>query len=701
MVDLILPDYDVLRRVSAPGGGDLGRLLGANLNPFRRRSEPPVVFWSGIREAGPEQRRVDVSIPDYFNGELRVMAVGAAETKLGAGQRPVTVRGPIILSPNLPLAVAPGDVFDVAVGVANNVEGVDGEITVTAAGMDRLAAEDGIDRTVAVVAGGEGRVNFRLRATAPPGAASVTLAGRLGEVSVERRATLSVRPAVAFETSVSSGFDAGGRGVIRLPRRLHEGFARRRVTASASPLALADGLLAYLDTFPHGCAEQIVSKAFPQLGLLRSPTFGLDWRAYRTLFRATIDRLRPRQNADGGFLFWLTSAKSTPFASVYITHFLAEARALGLPVPDDMYARAGSYLRRLAGGDDSQFFHLPAARTRAYAIYLLTLSGRVTTNNLDALQEKLEAHAEETWRADIVSAYMAASHALLRNDELADRLIDGYRLGETAKPDTDFDTRLGRDAQYIYLLAQHFPSRMARLDGDAVQRLVQPVFEDRFNTLSAAYTILALGAIHRSLAAQGRLSPPAVVAYGPDGPINVAVSGEVFARASLPVSVERLEISPSAPGGVYFSASESGFDVDVPTDRLAEGIEVDRVYLDEEGDPVGRIRVGDELTARLRIRSRGGRIGNVAVTDLLPGGFEIVTESVRNRYGRWAPVYRDVREDRLVLYGAFDGRVTEILYRVKATNPGEYTVPAAHAAAMYHRSIRGRSLPGRLVVENT
>ena len=197
------------------------------------------------------------------------------------------------------------------------------------------------------------------------------------------------------------------------------------------------------------------------------------------------------------------------------------------------------------------------------------------------------------------------------------------------------------------------------------------------------------------------MSPPAVVAYGPDGPIDVAVSGDVFARASLPVSVNRLEISSSGPGGVYYAAGESGFDTEMPTEGLAEGIEVDRVYLDDDGVPVERVRVGDELTVRLRVRSKAGRIGNVAVTDLLPGGFEILTESVRNRYGRWTPDYRDVREDRLVLYGAFGERVTEILYRVKATSPGEFAAPAAHAAAMYHRSIRGRSLAGRLVVEST
>ena len=192
----------------------------------------------------------------------------------------------------------------------------------------------------------------------------------------------------------------------------------------------------------------------------------------------------------------------------------------------------------------------------------MTRRGQVTTNYLNALQEALEVGAAEEWRGDVVSTYLAASHALLRNDLLAERLVEGYRLGESPRPDTDFDTALGRDALYVYVLARHFPERMARLDGEALRRLVQPVFEDRFNTLSAAYTILALGAIHQNLEARGELSPPAIAAQTADGPVEVDVAPGVFARASLPVTVERLDISGAAPGGVYYTASESGFDVD-------------------------------------------------------------------------------------------------------------------------------------------
>ena len=701
MVDLILPDYEVIRRAAAPGGGEAARLLGANLNPFRRRSEPPAAYWLGVVDAGPGTRVVSLPLPDYFNGELRVMAVGVSGGRLGARAAPVTVRGPLVLTPNLPLAVAPTDRFEVSVGVSNNLEGSgpSAEIELSAAPSEELAVEDGPSRTLTVAESGEGRAAFLLSAGEAPGDASVTLTGRLGEETVHRRMEVSVRPATAFLTTVSTGFEAG-RGVrVDLPRRLHEAHASRRVAASASPLVLADGLLDYLRTFPHACVEQMVSGVFPQVGLLQSSSFPIDRAAFAGQFRDALARLRSRQGSDGGFRFWVGSDEPAAFASVYVTHFLTDSRAFGMAAPDDVLFPALGYLRRLAESP-AGVGRLADLRTRAYAIYVLTRNGVVTTNYLASLSAMLEARPDDDWRGDLLSAYMAASYAVLRNETLADRLIGGYVLGESSRPDEDFDTRLGRDAQYVYLLARHFPERMARLDGDDVRALVEPVFQNRFNTLSAAYTILALGEVHRSLAARGLLAPPEISARGEDGPVAVTVEGDVFARASVPVSVESVGIDGVLADGFYYSVSESGFDVDVPEAPLVQGIEIDRSYRDADGARVSRVRVGDEVEVRLRVRSQDGPIANVAIVDLLPGGFEVVRESVRDRYGLWAPDYRDVREDRVVFYGGFGERVTEVRYRVKATSPGDFLAPAAHASAMYHRNLRGRSAAGRLIVES-
>jgi len=61
----------------------------------------------------------------------------------------------------------------------------------------------------------------------------------------------------------------------------------------------------------------------------------------------------------------------------------------------------------------------------------------------------------------------------------------------------------------------------------------------------------------------------------------------------------------------------------------------------------------------------------------------------------------DIREDRVVFYGSFDSRVTELSYKAKLTAAGEFVIPPAYAAAMYDRSVHGRSVSGTFHVSDS
>ncbi len=96
---------------------------------------------------------------------------------------------------------------------------------------------------------------------------------------------------------------------------------------------------------------------------------------------------------------------------------------------------------------------------------------------------------------------------------------------------------------------------------------------------------------------------------------------------------------------VFTMLSQTGFDHSVPDTPQAQGLEVDRRYLDASGNAVTEAMLGDELTVQLRIRSTGKPRSNVAVVDLLPGGFEVLADSLRRQQNGWSPDYYDVRED--------------------------------------------------------
>jgi len=153
----------------------------------------------------------------------------------------------------------------------------------------------------------------------------------------------------------------------------------------------------------------------------------------------------------------------------------------------------------------------------------------------------------------------------------------------------------------------------------------------------------------------------------------------------------------SVPG--YYQITQSGFPKSIaPT---ASGLEVRRDYLNDKGEKLGPIRVGDTIHVRVRIRSTSGSaIENVAIVDLLPSGFEVVRDDNGGMNLNGANVvHSDVREDRVVLYVTADTTVAEIQYQAKVTAAGKLVVPSVSAQAMYNRTVQGIGEAGMLEVK--
>jgi alpha-2-macroglobulin len=92
-------------------------------------------------------------------------------------------------------------------------------------------------------------------------------------------------------------------------------------------------------------------------------------------------------------------------------------------------------------------------------------------------------------------------------------------------------------------------------------------------------------------------------------------------------------------------------------------------------------------------------VTNVAIIDLLPGGFEAVAASLQPGVSTITDVdYVDVREDRAVFYATVSGSVLEINYQIKSSNRGEFTVPPIFAESMYERAIKGCGVGGKITV---
>ncbi|QNK00966.1 MG2 domain-containing protein [Dyella telluris] len=743
ILDLILPDFEKLMAMAAPGG-DADAAIGRQLNPFKRKRDKPVAYWSGIVDVSGE-KEFTYQVPDYFNGKLRVMAVAVSTDRIGTYEGNTTVRGDFVLSPNVPTTLAPGDEVDVSVGVANNLTGLGGKqvpVAVTLKTGPQLQVVGAQTQSLNLGEMREGVVNFRVKATDKLGSGNFTFTAGYGDKSARQSVDVSVRPASAYRTQVDVGrVDAGAKQEQPDLRRLYGEYASRTTAFSNIPVVLSSGLASYLVNFEHLCSEQILSSAMPRLVLSKwpqvkvfadalQPALGDKKLSNSQALSQMLDILHSRQNGEGGVGLWTATPDANPFVSTYAMHFMLEARDRGVEVPRDMFDAGNKYLHQLASNESLDGIDM--LRQRAYAVYLLTRQGNVTTNDLAAVQKRLEAAYPKEWKNDLAAAWLAASYQLLKQDKPAAQLMAGpQKLLERTGQDRDYVygyyyDPLVRDATTLYLLSKHFPDRAKALSPRVLENITWPMERGWYNTLSSSMTLLALDAY----ATQNNLDLDKlrIDEVHADGSVKsiAAPQGNLLQAGTWAADARRLRFTNDSALPAWRVVSQGGYDRDQPTKAIKDGVEITRDYTDTNGKAIDKIKVGDEIDVHVKIRSTDGRAyGNFAVVDLLPGGFEPVIQpaaavtdhqddgSAENDAGgdsqvaasawrspigvgqsTWQLTYADIREDRVVLYGTATSDVGEFVYRIKATNAGKFIVPPAYGESLYDRRVQARTAGG-------
>ncbi|WP_027359799.1 alpha-2-macroglobulin family protein [Desulforegula conservatrix] len=695
--DLILPEYLLLlQRMGAGGDADAEALRAKHLNPFARKNNKPAVFWSGIIDSGPEEKTVEWETPDTFSGEVRVMAVAVDAEGMGSNQKSVIVRGPFVVSPVMPLAVTPGDIFTLTAGIANVSEGSGKAFPVNLKieADKSLTIEGGTERKLSIDEGSEAVETFSVKTTGAPGNATIKFMATSGDLAASTSASLSVRPPVPAMTTLKSGVADSGKATLKLDRKIIPEFSSQKISVSASPLVLATGLESWLVGFPYGCTEQLLSKGLPALVYASYPGNKEIKENASEKVRAAISMLRERQNQDGGIAMW-PGGTTDEFASLYASHFLIDASQAGFQIPKDLLDRATGYLTTKVGEWTGQ----DKPRLRAYAIYLLTRNGTVTSNYLIDLEKDLEKIQEQkktqkdkpVWKEDITASFMASSYKLMKEDRLATGLQGKFKASDKTDFDDVFFGSRAADAIDVYLTAKHFPEKLGKVTETRLDRILDPVLSNSYHTFEAAWTVLALGAWTGS-EPDDSFSVSAVNAAGEAKQLDTKPSP--FPTASFGTEIATLDIKGSRK--LFYAVSQDGFDSGIPKTDIKEGLEILREFKPVPEKLNQPVKPGDDITVVLKIRSLNGKfINNAAVTDMFAGCFSPDIKSVRANSGL---SYIDVREDRAVFYGSFGPEIKEISYKLRVTAAGEFTVPPAFGESLYDSRVRARSLPGVMKV---
>ena len=271
-------------------------------------------------------------------------------------------------------------------------------------------------------------------------------------------------------------------------------------------------------------------------------------------------------------------------------------------------------------------------------------------------------------------------------------------------------------------------------DQTQTDRLLEPMRTGSYNTLSSALIVLALDA---NSAAIGSAKPSTLQASDAKGPARqIGKTTGIVTAGTFRGSDDRVWVTPGDATPVWYVLTQSGYDRNLLPPEQAAGIEVTREFLDDKGKPIESLKLGQEVTVRLRIRATGEHDWDqIAVTDLLPGGFEAVLQapppSADSGDGSGASdcegddcgdeggdegdpaddgassmpplalpgatmplAHAEVREDRVVFYTWITKDVTELSYKVRANNVGKFVVPPIQAEHMYDRRVFARGPAG-------
>jgi hypothetical protein len=546
-------------------------------------------------------------------------------------------------------------------------------------------------------------VSYDVRLTGPNG------------IDVKRQLTFDVKPPGGDikRVTVSRLNPKGGKVTLSADLLADMIPSRTHVNLSVGPLAAFDvpGLLAQLDRYPYGCAEQTVSRALPLLYANQlAVQVGMAGDAdLKKRVQGAIDRVFEMQDYSGAFGTW--GPRNTDlWLTAYVTDFLTRAKEAGYTVRPQAFVQALDRLQNFIsyvqdfekGGED-----------RAYALYVLARNGRAPIGELRYYADT----RLDRFSTSLAKAQLGAALAMLGDKERAER---AFRAAYGSMPERDTDLRLDygsrlRDGAALVALAAE--SSVIRAETPRLASVVAKAFSERAYTSTQEQAWMLLAA--KALADEAKSTR-----IGVDGKMRQGAFNRRFSAAEI--QAKPFAVTNEGDTAVDAVVSVIGASL-TPEPATEKGFKLERSYYSLDGRKVdlgsaaggtGQLKQNDRLIVVLKVEAteKGGR---VLLVDRLPAGLEIenprLIESADTKSLSWLsttarPEHNEFRDDRFVAAFNFFGRTdgdgdssnpvagATVAYMVRAVTPGSFVHPAATVEDMYKPDRFARGATGRLTV---
>lgn len=677
-------------RLLSIGGGD----TRINYDKQKTRRFDPVVktFGPVFLEAGQKLTH-RFRMPQYV-GSVRVMVVAAYEGAYGNAEKTAQVKSPLMVLGTLPRVAGPGETLELPVNVfAMEKDIKEVQVKVVPAGLFEMAGT--ATKTLNFTATGDQVINFSLKVKDQVGQASVNIYVTSGNRSAKHTIRMDVRNPNPPEVRVVEKTIAAGQSwTDDLVLNGMTGTNQAEIELSTIPPLNLAKRLDYLIRYPHGCLEQTVSAAFPQL-LLRDVMY-LDKRSLQETdnhIRAAIEKLGNYMMSDGSLSYWPGSNYFNGWSNNYAGHFMVEAEKHGFTLPSGFKKRWISAQKRLANNWQPSLSYRQDDLIQAYRLYTLALAGAPEMGAMNRLRGMTKLTPQAKWR-------LAAAYALAGKPKTAQNLIAGVQ--PVVASYYEYGYTFGSPVRDRALAAETMVL-LRNMDGAAaeVKELITALNSNQYyNTQATAYSLIAIARYYGQQKAGNGINGQYTF-NGKAVPVNTSkclFTEKIIGLES--VSTRRLTVKNDGQGPLFVKVLLRG--IPLPGNEIAANrkISMKVTYTTPTGQAVdpSRMQQGKDFMARITItNSTAEWIEEMALTHVVPSGWQIQNNRLSgipdSRTGsNNACLYQDIRDDRVLTYFSMaPGNSKTFSVMLNATFAGRFYMPAINCEAMYMPEVFART----------
>lgn len=698
--DQLIPVEDKATEQLHPGGDETMDGLAGNIDTQRFKI---LSLFDGVLY--PDEKgviRTELDIPE-FSGRGRLFVVAASGRSFGKAEQTIEIARNIVTETGLPRFAAPGDTFMIPTSVFNTSNETR-EVKVNLIPEGLMLNES--YATLRIPSGAKESFNVQARALGGADKAILRVVTTWNENNSERSFTQEIEMPVryAWPMTTIGGFGTFENGITKLdlPFDTFDGDVIGSLTLADTPAVNLNKAVDFLNSYPYGCLEQTISGAWPFL-ILPDAVAELDPlitsdTGLQTRTDGAISRIQSMQLYDGSFSAWPGTGTSYNWGSVYAAHFLLSAKHAGVNFPEEMLTGVNNWMRQFLASMpayDNRDDERDDLTTKAYAVYVLTLNGEKPLGWIEYLRENQSSLRPSG------NIYLAGAQALI--DGRADALRN-VNLGSNpgySGTTLESDARNTAALLSMWLDVEPQASEVTEL----ATRLVNlgnkgSWFSTQDNSAAlvalARYNVESAGAKSEITAKLNtETSDHALLEYKSNSkPASIKI-------AELP-KVSGIQIEAEGSGKGCYSWSMSGYTKTQPKPER-RNINIDCSYFDEKGNAIDltqTISHGTVIQVVLTIKP-SMTVNNLAVSYLLPAGFEIenprIEDGAENSSGSYG-IVNDVRDDRMNLFfGRINGE-RSYGFKMRAVTRGTFNVPQVSAFGMYDSSIRFTGQPQKAVV---